>query len=368
MKYYILLALLALLPSVVSAETVVRAGEALTVDESQVVDGDYYVSVGPFGNTTMSGTVEGDMYALGGSVTTNGNVGQDLSILGGVAQLHASVTDDVRLLVGEATVAEDIGGDLFVLGGTLKVLSTAKIGGSIYFFGRDAVIDGEVDGAIHGTMDRLRVDGVVLGDVDVNAYENLTFGSEANIAGNVNYTSQNELVRAADSVIEGEISKVTLAPPTNQELVQGVLVPLLIIMFAALTMYLLFKKQLTSMYMIMEESYTKVALIGLGILVVGPMISILLLATILGLVVGVISLAAVTILLVAGFTLSGVMFGTILSRLMSNQVNINLLWIVLGVGGLYLIGLVPIVGPIVVLGMFIITTGTIALGLYRLLI
>src|SRR5690348_1840252 len=100
MKYIalVLLAVAVSVPAYAHAETVLRVGDNISVDAEQIVDGNYYVSVGPFGNTTMSGNVKGDMYALGGMVTTNGPVGSDLSILSASSQIHAPVAGDVRIV------------------------------------------------------------------------------------------------------------------------------------------------------------------------------------------------------------------------------------------------------------------------------
>ena len=84
-----LLILALFIPFGANAETVLRIGDDISVDADQVVNGDYYVSVGPFGNTSMSGSVAEDMYAFGGTVTTNGSIGRDLTVVGGYAWYDA---------------------------------------------------------------------------------------------------------------------------------------------------------------------------------------------------------------------------------------------------------------------------------------
>jgi hypothetical protein len=79
-QYSVFLSFLALfLPFSAYAETVLRVGDDISVSADQTVEGDYYVSAGPLGHTTMSGKVEEDMYAFGGSVTANGSIGGDLT-------------------------------------------------------------------------------------------------------------------------------------------------------------------------------------------------------------------------------------------------------------------------------------------------
>lgn len=357
---------LLLIPTIVQAETVVRLGDAITVEEAQVVDGDYYVSVGPFGNTTMSGDVNGDMYALGGSVTANGNIAEDVFILSGITQFHASATGDVRMVTGEAVVANHVGGDLFVLAGTLNVLSTATIDGNIYFFGGSGTIDGKVAGSVLGTMERLRLDGQVGDRVDVKAIDGLTLGSRTSVEGDVRYESIRDLVRAPEAVVEGEVSSVPMAGDDSDDL-RANLIPLFIVLFATLSLYLLFRKELEQLISRIGNNYTKHALAGLSVIILGPIVSVILMITVLGLIVGVATLALTVILYALGYALSGVLVGAILSQVIIKQKTVSLVWITVGTVSLYLISFVPIIGPILVLTAVAVSIGGLAVSLYRLL-
>lgn len=354
------------IPLVSFAETVVRVGDGIKVDEAQTVDGDYYVSVGPFGNTTMSGAVAGDMYALGGSVTVNGSIGEDLSIVSGSAQLHASVTDDVRLLTGEATIAEAIGGDLFVVGGTLRVLSTASVAGNIYFFGGSAIIDAPIEGSIYGTMERLRINSTVGGGVDVRTYESVTLGSKALIEGDVVYNSAEPLIRAPEAVVEGNVRAETPRDVSSQERLQSFVIPLFVILFASLSIYLLFGKELAALFAVVSHSYPRSAVVGFCIIILGPIVSILLMATVLGLLIGIISLAATVILIGLGVALSGAVFGMWLGTFMKAKRAASLMWITVGTVTLYLLSFIPIIGPIVLFAFILLAIGGVTIGLYRL--
>src|SRR3989344_5008966 len=149
-RFATLLVVILAIPSVALASSVMRTGEAVSVAADQAV--------------------EGDFYGLGNDVT----------------------------------VAGEVQGDLVVLAGTLKVLSTAKISGDILFFGTDAEISGEVGKSIFGTSERMRVEGVVSGDIDVKT-GTLTLGERADITGMVKYASSNEIVRAQNARVAGQV-------------------------------------------------------------------------------------------------------------------------------------------------------------------
>lgn len=367
MKKYlsIIVGLLLLLPSGVFAETVLRVGDKISVDASQVIDGDYYVSVGPFGDTTMSGEITGDMYALGASLTVNGKVDQDLSILGGTAQIYAAVSDDVRVMAGEVTIADHVGGDVFVLGGVLNVLSTATIDGNVFFFGGDAIIEGMVAGSVFGTAQNIRIDGPIGANVDVRTSGSLVLGSKTNIAGSVTYSGVDTLERAPDAIIDGEVSSRAIVVPSEKRSARDLLVPIFITLFATLSLFLLFKPELVRLVENIEYSYTRASLVGLGTFFIGPFISLLLIVTILGSLVGIIALLLLFVLYFAAFALCGVVTGAVLSRYIIKQPTVSLPWILVGTLFLEVILFIPVIGLIIVIGIFLITLGGLVLSAYR---
>src|SRR5680860_1466974 len=75
-------------PVLVSAETVLRAGESVSISADQTVEEDFY-ALG--GTVSMSGVIVGDMYSMGGGVTVNGSISEDLSVAGGSVQVHGPV-------------------------------------------------------------------------------------------------------------------------------------------------------------------------------------------------------------------------------------------------------------------------------------
>jgi hypothetical protein len=369
---YILLILGTIVPVFVStahAETVLRTGENIAVDVEQTVDGDYYVSVGVLGKTTMSGTVKGDMYALGGTVTTNGIVQNDLTIVGGSVQVIAPVNDDVRVLGGEVTIGSHVTGDVFVIGGVLHILSTATIDGDVIFFGGEADINGKVGGSVLGTSKQLRIDGEVKGDVDVTTASTLTLGDKANIAGFVNYASVSPIVRAQNATVGKEVTQTAYVAvsETGESKTRTALVPVFISLFATLSLFLLFKKELLNLVVHTKRSAGKSMLLGLGVIILGPIVALILSVTVLGLLLGIMTFALVMLAYTLGYVVMGVVFGAYLSEWFTKQATVSLPWILAGSLGVQLLLMVPVVGVLAVLTLFSITIGGLVIGLYSLL-
>ncbi len=369
---YILLLLGTLVPvfaSTVSAETVLRTGENIAVDVDQTVDGDYYVSVGALGNTTMSGTVKGDMYALGGTVTTNGSIQNDLTIVAGSVQVLAPVSDDVRVLGGEVTIANHVSGDVFVIGGVLHILSTATVDGNVIFFGGEADINGKVGGSVLGTSKQLRIDAEVTGNVDITTATALTLGDKANIAGFVHYASVSPIVRAQNATVAKDVTQSAYAVPqeNNESKTKTALVPVFITLFATLSLFLLFKKELQNLVVHTRRSTGKSVLLGLSVIILGPIVALILMVTVLGLLLGIITFAVVILAYTLGYVLMGVVFGAYLAEWFTKEATVSLPWILAGSLALQVLMLVPVVGVLALLTLFALTVGGIVVGLYSLL-
>ncbi|MFM2381287.1 MAG: hypothetical protein RLZZ76_54 [Candidatus Parcubacteria bacterium] len=352
-------------PFFASAETVVRTGQNITVEAEQTVAGDYYVSVGPFSQTTMSGTVDGDMYAFGGVVTANGVIKNDLTVVGGSAQMHATVTDDVRIVAGEVTIADHVGGDLFVLGGVLNVLSTATIGGDVIFYGGTASIDGAVKGSVLGVAEKVRVNGVVEKNIDVKTTQSLVLGNTANVSGFVRYTSTDDLDRSVSAEVKGEVQKVVLPQVLSggtKKLTLFSVLPLLIALFSTLVLFLFFRKVLEAVVLKAHKNVLKTGLVGLCALF-GPLLSVLLMVTGLGFFIGVMTLSLLLFVFVLGYTLAGVVLGSFIAKWFTNHPRVTLPWVVFGTVLIQGLLLVPYVGIIVVMACTVVTIGSLMMVL-----
>jgi len=361
------LVLLLVVPAVSSAETVLRTGSDISVEADQIVEGDYYVSVGPFGRTVMSGSVLEDMYALGATVTVNGEIGHDLSILAGTSHLHASITDDVRIVAGEVTIAEDVGGDVFVLAGSLSILSTADIGGDVYFFGDSLSIEGDVAGSVLGKAQSVNIDSHIGKDFDMSAPLGVTIGDGAMIDGSVQYTSFLPLSRGQGAVIGGEVTRTESVAVTARQQARGVLVPIFITLFATLCLYLLFKRELESIVASVENTFSRNLLIGSAVTLLGPIVSVLLIVTVLGLFVGLLALSVVVLLYVAGLALSSVVLGAFVMKSFTKKLEVTLATILVGTILLQGLLFIPIIGLVTVYVIFAVTVGALTQRLYRVI-
>lgn len=352
-------------PAFVSAETVMRTGTDVSVAPDQTVDGNYYVSA-LFGKTTMSGVVQRDMLALGSSVTINGEVKEDLHVVGGNVQVHGTVGGDVRILGGDVTIAEKVTGDVVVLGGTLTLLPTAEVNGDVFFFGGTADLGGTIRGSVYGNAEHFSIDAKVEKNVDVKSAEAVDFGERANIAGDVRHTSSFELSRNPSAKIGGEVVHNREAGPDMRAEARTLLVPFLVFLFSTLALYLIFKRELESTVSSTLATYGVSAFVGLGVLVLGPVLSLILIVTVLGSVVGIMSLMVILILILASVAVSPIIAGALIARLLGRGFEVSLPSIVAGASVLYgALLFVPVLGAPLIFALIVLSIGGLTLSIYR---
>ncbi len=351
-------------PSLVEAGPVLRSGENVSIDSTQVLKGDFY---GLAKTMTISGASEDDAYIAGGTITVNAPVEKDLTIAAGVVQIHGDVGDDLRVIGGDVTVGNIVKGDVVVLGGSLVILSTAVIEGDVLFMGGELTIEGKVNGSIHGTSDTVRINSMVGGDILFTANKSFTLGDKANIIGSLTYESAQELVRAQNAQVSGSIHRTDHVGPVPRAVWQVYLLPICMMLFIALVLFLLGRRHIQSIAEREKNTLGMSGLIGLGTFFIVPFVSGVLIVSVVGIPLGV----ALFALYILGFIMSvggvGIMFGLIIQKLLTKKASVTLGTVFFGVIGLCAVSLVPIIGGIVLFAGIIIVLGMLSTCLYRLL-
>jgi len=350
-------ALFAASPFIALADTVVRTGDTVSVEKDQKIDGDFYTAGSVL---NISGEINGDLVSAAGKNTLNGVVATDALMVGGTVDSHGSVGDDLRIIAGDAVIAEPVTGDVFVMGGTVKVLSTASIGGDLIVYAGDVEVSGSVGGNVIGTAKSLRIDAPVAGKVDVTT-DQLTLGDRADVKGSVRYISMNELVRAQNAKVSSDISRNDPVQTNDTRgALRSFLLTVLVVLFSVLVWYMIARRYLVRIIERALVRSIRPAATGFIALFAAPFVAVVLILTVLGSIVGVISLVAY----IFAMLLAIVSSTAVLGQLVTNQVKkaevpLSPTVILVGVAATTLCVLVPFVGPVILITAFLITLGAI---------
>lgn len=349
-----------LLPLFASAETVVRTGDSVSIGVNQMVENNLYAAAG---SVSVSGEVKEDMYVLAGSVTVNGPIGVDLTAVGGTIQTHANIGGDLRVIGGDVVIANDVGGDVFVVGGHLNILSSAKVTGNVYFYGGEAEIDGVVEGNIMGQGDLFSINNSVQG-TDLSA-RRVVLGEQANIQKDLRYESAHALERAAGAVVGGDVLMSTAVEVPERGSKMFPLMFLTAWLFASLSTLLFFRSGLEKLLIGIKINPAKVGLLGLACLLAAPVLSIILIITVLGSWIG-FGLLLITLLFsLVSLVILPLFLGSYILSFFRSKKQVDIWSAFLGMLIVLILINIPFVGVLAVFCVFVLTLGTVTYTLYK---
>jgi hypothetical protein len=293
-------------------------------------------------------------------------VAKDALLAGGNVDVHGPIGDDLRVVGGNVIIAEPVTGDVFVFGGNVSVLSTASIGGDFLVYGGDVEISGSIGGDIVGDVESLRIDAPVAGNVDVTT-RSLVMGDRAEVAGTVRYVSTDTLTRSQNAKIGGEVTRndpVTEAEALNAKMI---LIPLLVILFSSLVWYMMARPLLLKVVERSLSQNMRQFVIGLIIFFVAPIIIGILTVSVLGTLVGITAFFAYVLAMLLTVISTTVVAGQLVmdQLVKKNARTLTPLTLLVGVGVCALLVIIPYIGPILLLGLFIVTLGALADVLLR---
>ena len=272
-----------------------RSGARITVTSGEVVDDDLYVAAEA---VIIDGTINGDLWAVGSMITVNGLVNGSVMAAGRTININGDIDHAVRAVGETININGDVSGDVIVGCSEVNIASTARIGGDLLFGAGIARIDGPIEGDIKGNGSEVTISNRVDGNVELKV-ESLTILSTANIAGDLNYTSEEEADIQSGAQIAGatthklpEVKKdwTKVFPFVLFFGVLGKVIGFLMALVAGLVIILLAPRRLTSITEAIGSKPGPSAGWGALILFVTPIAAIIVCLTIIGIPVGLIAL------------------------------------------------------------------------------
>jgi hypothetical protein len=251
---------------IVTADDVVRedlyAVGGRTIVEG-VVQGDLIVLTG---EVIVTGTVEGDIVGLvGGPVRLGGEVGESVLVAAVSLETTGRVGADVSGFVGEARVGGEVGRDVLVTGGEVEV--SARVGRDVRSQAWRLIVNGEV-----GRDIAARVDDMVLGEA-------------ARITGDVTFRASDEARVSPAATVGGALVQAQVLAPVWAQALTRLLGWLSVLGFvvAGVALFWVFRGTGPRAVRVARERPGRSALVGLGVLVVPPIVALPLFLTLVGL-------------------------------------------------------------------------------------
>jgi cytoskeletal protein CcmA (bactofilin family) len=342
-----------LVPSAVLAFNV-KTADSVYIKEDEVVEGNMYIASN---NITIEGVVNGDLIALGQNINVKGkimgdiiSVSQNLNVEGEIGGNIRSITNTASLI--NTTVKRNVN----LIGANILINENSNINWDALILAGVAEMRGTVQGSLHGMVDKLLISGDVNKDVSFTINQNnnyyqdepIKITDDSNIKGDFNY-SYNKNLNIDESLVAGAINFNKKDIENNW---QKNIWNFIIAVFSALVVGLVFisisKKEMAIIQEKVNSRYKKSLLIGLGILFLTPIISVILMLTIIGIPLGFIMLIFWFILLYFAQIMVGLGLGKqIREKLFKTKKKNIMADLVIGITILYLLFSIPIFGKII---------------------
>ncbi|HSW79208.1 MAG TPA: hypothetical protein VLG47_00340 [Candidatus Saccharimonadales bacterium] len=191
-----------------------RHGDNITVAQNQTVDQTIYA----WGRTIdIAGTVNGDVICAGQNVTVTGTVNGDVICAGQNVHISGSVAGDVRVAGQDVSVSGTVSHNLSAMGQNITLESSGNVNTDASIAGQDTTINGIVGRDVAAAGESVTIDNKVGRNVQT-AGNQLILGSNANIAGDVTYTSNNTINKAGSAKVAGTVTHKT--PPQKASHIQ----------------------------------------------------------------------------------------------------------------------------------------------------
>jgi cytoskeletal protein CcmA (bactofilin family) len=330
-----------------------RAGEKIKVAAADTVNGNLYTAGSEI---EIDGAVSGDLLAAGSTIRIPGMVAHDITMVGGEIDINGKVDGDVRVAGGQVNVAGEITGDLVVAGGTVRLLSGAVIGGEVLLAASELRIEGLINGPLVAAANLTRIEGTIRGPVKVRTGI-LEFGESATLESTLAYFAPQEAQIPATARITGPI-QYEMTSGMDQSWLYGLLRRVgIAIAFLAFGMSLaggllgviLLPQTSNSLIQHIANNLGSECLRGFVLFLVMPPIFFILMVTVIGVPVAVLSgmihLGFGIVSVIYAAVLGGALFMKAVLKRETTEVN----WktVLVGIPLLFLINMIPLVGFLV---------------------
>jgi len=352
------------------------AGEQTLTLSEPVPDNAYVAGA----NVTISTDLPADLTVAGGNIGVYAPVQGDVLAAGGTVVIERPVGGDVRAAAGSLHITSDVAGDVAAAAGSVKVSGKAR---GVYIVGGTVEITGGASGPVTVYGSDIVLAGDFAGDVEIIASDRFTIQEGTHIAGALRYNAPEQAAIPTSAVIDGGViyTGSYAYVPTKEEArkfaVAGAGVFLVVRTIAAMIvagllvgLFPMFAGRIADLSLSSGgRRIALFALLGFALFVATPILIFLLLLSFVGAGIALLLGVLYLLLLFLSYIYAGVIAGAALRRhaLSRFTESREITWkdAVLGVLVLSLIGIVPVVGPLVKFILAVVAAGILASLAYR---
>jgi len=340
-----------------------RSGTTATITQNETINKTLFVS----GQTIdVTSEVFGDVFCIGQTINISGDINGDVICAGQTINISGNVNGDVRLAAQTITISGKVSGNASIASQTLTTQSNGEISGDLSVGSEFVTIGGPVGRDLAVAASNMVIASNVGRDVKASV-ESIELLSSANVAGNIEYTSTNTINQSPNATVGGEITRTEPKDTSSGGATMfGIAIAwfmylFLAMLFTSMALALIFPSVLQSTTDRISNSPWKALLAGFVASLVIPIVLIALGVTL----IGVPLMILLGLMWLVIIFLSGPFTAYYIGRLLlSNNRSVLL---TMFVGSLVLLSLyfIPVIGLLILIGVYWLGTGMILLELMR---
>lgn len=324
----------------------IMSGQSVNVGKDQKADDDILAAAN---DVTISPAVQGDVVAAGNTVAVSGSVKDSAMLAGNNVVLSGPVGNDSWLAGQVVVVSSSVKDNAFLAGNSVGLPRDGSVGKDLLAAGATVNVMGKVGRHLRAAAGALTIAGSVGGNVYAQA-DKVTVLKGSVINGNLYYESANKAVIEPGAKIVGKTLQTIPAKEKAKPLFWGPFYGLLCliasIIFGAVMLLVFPVRSQGTSDTIRNSPWASIG-IGLAALIGVPIVVVILMITIVGIPVALAATAVYLVLLYAAHILAALAIGQWILGRGGVRIPKPLGSMVLGLLILTVLGLVPVLGPLV---------------------
>lgn len=340
------------LPLTVQAYTV-KTGKTVHIQEGEKIEGNLYIGAEEI---IIDGEIMGDLICGGDQITVNGKINGDI-ICGAsqVLNLNGEIGGNARVAGDTINFKNKINKNVNAFGMTINLEDSSQVGGDVLMAGVYGNARGKIEGSFHGVASSITVAGLIGKDLRFNldSYYGkksapLTIFKDAEIKGNLNYTSEEDGVIVEGAKINGQVEHhIPEKKPSKTfwQIAWERLYSIFSALIVGLVLISLWPKQSKEISAYLLETPGKKMAWGALLMFVTPFASLVLILTLIGLPLALIILILWLIAIYLSKIFVGIAAGKIIIKKIKPKAKPTLMLIMItGVVTTWIIYTIPVLG------------------------
>jgi cytoskeletal protein CcmA (bactofilin family) len=274
------------------------SSQSYVLPADAVHDGDLAVNAS---TVTIEGTVDGDLYVFAENVQVNGRVTGDVLSFAAATRIGGTVEGDVRAFTQNLSISGRVERNVTAGSSHIVLEQSGQVGGSLLMFTPHADLYGKVAREANGRANTLRITGEIGEGISLLHCGSLRIDAPAVIGGDLVYSSPQRAVIGSGAVLKGR--ELYSPPAVNSDQNIFSYFPILLGLSSLLSTLLLwlavrflFPAGLSCIYSQLDRRPGQALTWGTGFVLGLPLLSLVLLVTVVGIPVAVTLLLAFLLL------------------------------------------------------------------------